>query len=71
MPSKRTFVTMTLDRKDLDEVVGIFETFINRCGLGETASLHGAAPFRERKAGAQPAFSSPITATNRAATSKS
>jgi quinol monooxygenase YgiN len=28
MPSKRTFVTMTLDRKDLDEVVGIFKTFI-------------------------------------------
>ena len=28
MPSKRTFVTMTLDRKNLDEVVGIFKTFI-------------------------------------------
>src|SRR3954452_897622 len=28
MPSKRTFVTMTLDKKDLDEVVGIFKTFI-------------------------------------------
>ena len=28
MPSARTFVTMTLDQDDLDEVVGIFETFI-------------------------------------------
>ena len=28
MSSKRTFVTMTLDPKDLDEVVGIFKTFI-------------------------------------------
>jgi quinol monooxygenase YgiN len=28
MGSIRTFVTMTLDRKDLDEVVGIFQTFI-------------------------------------------
>src|SRR3954454_22038300 len=28
MASKRTFVTMTLDRKDLDDVVGIFKTFI-------------------------------------------
>ena len=28
MPSKRTFVTMTCDRNDLDEVVGIFKTFI-------------------------------------------
>src|SRR3954467_10583355 len=28
MPSVRTAVTMTLDRKDLDEVVGIFKTFI-------------------------------------------
>src|SRR3954471_22799623 len=28
MSSKRTFVTMTLDRKDLDEVVGIFQVFI-------------------------------------------
>jgi hypothetical protein len=30
-------------------------------GVLETASLHGAAPFL-RKAGAQPAFSSPMTA---------
>src|SRR3954466_14737918 len=28
MPSVRTFVTMTLDKKDLDEVVGIFKVFI-------------------------------------------
>jgi quinol monooxygenase YgiN len=28
MPTIRTFVTMTLDKKDLDEVVGIFKTFI-------------------------------------------
>jgi quinol monooxygenase YgiN len=28
MASIRTFVTMTLDEKDLDEVVGIFRTFI-------------------------------------------
>src|SRR3954452_17730169 len=28
MASVRTFVTMTLDQKDLDEVVGIFKTFI-------------------------------------------
>ena len=28
MASVRTFVTMTLDKEDLDEVVGIFETFI-------------------------------------------
>jgi len=29
MASVRTFVTMTLDQKDLDEVVGIFKTFIS------------------------------------------
>lgn len=29
MASVRTAVTMTLDREDLDEVVGIFKTFIN------------------------------------------
>jgi len=29
MSTVRTAVTMTLDPKDLDEVVGIFETFIN------------------------------------------
>jgi len=28
MSSKRTFVTMSLDRKNLDEVVAIFQTFI-------------------------------------------
>jgi quinol monooxygenase YgiN len=28
MASKRTHVTMTLDQKDLDEVVGIFQKFI-------------------------------------------
>ena len=28
MPTVRTFVTMSLDEKDLDEVVGIFKTFI-------------------------------------------
>ena len=28
MPTVRTCVTMTLDKKDLDEVVGIFKTFI-------------------------------------------
>ena len=28
MSSKRTFVTMTCDQKDLDEVVGIFQVFI-------------------------------------------
>jgi hypothetical protein len=32
----------------------------------ETATLHGAAPFHQRKAGAQPAFSSPTKATYRA-----
>jgi hypothetical protein len=32
-------------------------------------SLHAAAPFRERKAGAQPAFSSPINTQNRSVTS--
>jgi len=37
-------------------------------GWYETASLHGAAPFRRRKAGALLAFSSPIKATDRAAT---
>ncbi len=29
MATIRTFVTMTLDKKDLDEVVGIFKTFIS------------------------------------------
>jgi quinol monooxygenase YgiN len=28
MPTIRTFATMTVDRQDLDEVVGIFQTFI-------------------------------------------
>ena len=28
MATVRTFVTMTLDKEDLDEVVGIFQTFI-------------------------------------------
>ena len=28
MPTVRTYATMTLDAKDLDEVVGIYKTFI-------------------------------------------
>jgi len=46
------------------------QTLIEWGGLFEAASFHGASPFRQRKAGAQPAFSSPITATDRAAISK-
>jgi hypothetical protein len=39
------------------------KTLIERRLLSETAALlHGAAPFRERKAGAQAAVSSPIDA---------
>src|SRR5262245_23788406 len=45
------------------------EAFFQGLRLLETASLvHGAAPFRKRKAGAQPAFSSPINTQNRAMT---
>jgi hypothetical protein len=45
----------------------IGKTLFERGGLFDAASLwHGAAPFHERKAGAQPAFSSPIKATVRA-----
>jgi hypothetical protein len=40
------------------------KTLIERRLLSETAALlHGAAPFRERKAGAQAAVSSPIDAS--------
>jgi hypothetical protein len=41
------------------------QTLIEGGVFFETASLHGAAPFLE-EAGAQPAFSSPMEATDRA-----
>jgi hypothetical protein len=41
------------------------QTLIEWAVFLETASLHGAAPFLE-EAGAQPAFSSPMEATDRA-----
>jgi len=41
------------------------QTLIEGRVFSETVSLHGAAPFLE-EAGAQPAFSSPMEATDRA-----
>jgi hypothetical protein len=43
----------------------LIKTLFETCGLFETATQHVASPLFER-AGAQPAFSSPIKATDRA-----
>jgi len=42
------------------------QSVFKNIGLFETTPLHGRAPFRERKAGAQLAFASQIKATHRA-----
>jgi len=41
------------------------QSVFKNIGLFETTPLHGRAPFRERKAGAQLAFASQVKATYR------